>query len=79
MEDIVCQNLLIKMAPINDDSAVIIKNKIDSVTPILTSLCIYSKRNKNVNSLAPTPPTVNGKIATIEEIKKIAKRSTIFV
>lgn len=56
-----------------------IKNKTDSVTPILTSLWIYSKRYKNVNSLAPIPPTVNDKIATIDEMKKMTKRSMISV
>ena len=66
-----------KRIPISDEIAVMMKNKTDSVTPILTSLWIYSKRYKNVNSLAPIPPTVNGKIATIDEIKKITKRSMI--
>lgn len=63
--------------PISDDIAVMIKNKMDNVTPMLTSLWIYSKRYKNVNSLAPIPPTVNGKIATMDEMKKMTKRSMI--
>ena len=71
------QNFLIKIIPINEDIAVMIKNRTDNVTPIFTSLWIYSKRYKNVNSLAPIPPTVNGKIATIDEIKKMTKRSMI--